>query len=186
MALQFDGVRVVDTNGNSVHGSPSDAAYAGAGDATVITALKGLYAKLGAAVLAAGSAVIGKVGLQVGGADVSASNKVPVLSNEPSAAATTANVSTAASIGDTTLVATVGGQSVKLHRVIMIASGQTTITFKNVGGSNLTGSIDLIMGTPYVLPMNSRAWVTSSVGSGLAVANSAAQRVTIYFDYVQS
>jgi hypothetical protein len=58
-------------------GAPADAAYSGSGSSGLIAGIKGLYARLGAVVLAAGSAVIGKVGLQVGGADVSVSNFVP-------------------------------------------------------------------------------------------------------------
>lgn len=59
-------------------GEAADAAWSGTGPASVIAALKGLYARLGGVILAAGSAVIGRVGLQVSGADLSAANPVPV------------------------------------------------------------------------------------------------------------
>ena len=85
-------------------GAPADAAYAGGATASIIAGLKGIYAKLGAVVLAAGANIIGKVGidqttdgttnkvqsrnathdnfnananLQVEDADVSTSNPVP-------------------------------------------------------------------------------------------------------------
>ena len=46
-------------------GAVGDAAYAGSGNSSVIAALNGLYTRLGSAVLAAGSALIGDVGLQL-------------------------------------------------------------------------------------------------------------------------
>lgn len=59
-------------------GDPADTIYGGSGGASIISALKGLYARLGAVVLATGTAVIGKVGLQVDGSEVANTNPVPV------------------------------------------------------------------------------------------------------------
>lgn len=50
----------VETYENAI-GKQADAAYAGGATATIIAGLKGIYTKLGAVVLAAGSAVIGTV-----------------------------------------------------------------------------------------------------------------------------
>lgn len=50
---------------------------------TVLDRLKAIATGLGAVVLAAGTAVIGKVGLQVGGADVARSNALPVQAPQP-------------------------------------------------------------------------------------------------------
>lgn len=60
-------------------GAPADAAWDGAASrASHTSILKAVFGKLGGVVLAAGSAVIGKVGLQIGGADLGADNPVPV------------------------------------------------------------------------------------------------------------
>ena len=45
-------------------GAPADAAYAGGAAASIIAGLKGIYTKLGAVALAAGTAIIGKVGIE--------------------------------------------------------------------------------------------------------------------------
>lgn len=58
-----NGLPVQDTVVETAVGAPADAAYVGSGASSIIAALKGLYAKLGAVVLSAGSAVIGKVGI---------------------------------------------------------------------------------------------------------------------------
>lgn len=50
---------------------------------TVLDRLKTIATGLGAVVIAAGTAVIGKVGMQVGGSDVSTSNRVPVTDKQP-------------------------------------------------------------------------------------------------------
>lgn len=60
-------------------GTPADVAWSGTGNATNIGALKALWVALTGnlrVVLQAGTAVIGKVGLQVGGADVALANPV--------------------------------------------------------------------------------------------------------------
>lgn len=46
-------------------GAVGDTAYAGSGSSSVVAALKGLYARLGSVVLAAGTALLGDVGLQL-------------------------------------------------------------------------------------------------------------------------
>ena len=48
---------------NTATGAASDAAYSGSGNSSIIAALKGIYTKLGSVVLAAGTAIIGKVGI---------------------------------------------------------------------------------------------------------------------------
>jgi hypothetical protein len=63
--------------------------------------LSGIYDRLSKVVLAAGNAVIGKVGLQVAGADVSAGNPVPTsitgsLANHPAHTVATVGVATGA------------------------------------------------------------------------------------------
>lgn len=60
-------------------GAPADAAATGNGSIIgVLKQLRTLLGGTGSLILAAGTAVIGKVGLQVGGADVGSSNRVPV------------------------------------------------------------------------------------------------------------
>lgn len=81
--LKTDGSSVTQPVSNATEaaalGSPADAAWDGAAaSASVIAATKALWSKLGAAVLAAGSAVIGKVGLQFAGVDLSAANRLPI------------------------------------------------------------------------------------------------------------
>jgi hypothetical protein len=62
----------VDQYGLEVFGSQGDGAWNGTGSGTVIGILKAIWAKLGSIVIAAGSAVIGKVGLDVAGGAITA------------------------------------------------------------------------------------------------------------------
>lgn len=64
---------------NAALGTPNDGVWGGgAAPSGIVGILKAISAKLGALSLAAGSAVIGKVGLQVGGTDLAAGNPMPV------------------------------------------------------------------------------------------------------------
>lgn len=84
---------------NVALGAPADAAWV-SGNGSVIALLKGIFGKLGAVVLAAGTAVIGKVGLQVGGNDLAITNPLPIQRSQATVSHTTvtAVAATAASL----------------------------------------------------------------------------------------
>lgn len=122
----------VPDGANVSQGTTTDAAYAGSGASTIIAILKGLYTKLGSVVLAASTAVIGKVSLQVGGVDVSASNMVPVSVGQPTSI-TTGQVSVTTSA--TLIVASrVGRKSVTI-----VQEGTTIVRLGASGVAISTG-----------------------------------------------
>lgn len=110
-------------------------------------------------VLAAGSAVIGKVNHNAG-----------------AAALTGFKIDTASS-GDLTVVAATSAQSTKLYRLLLIAAGATTITFKD-GAATLTGAITLSAGGSIVLDFDGEPWFTGTVNTAFIINNSAAVQIS--------
>lgn len=164
-------------------GAVADAAYAGAGSSSIISALKGLYAKLGAVVLAAGSAVIGKVGIQVGGADVAITNPVNV-SRKVSGLTAGYGINFATS-GDHTVIPAVAAQTHKVHALVLTAASTVTITFKNGAGA-FTGAFTLAAGVPFVLEYMEDPWFTCGTNTDFVINTSGAVQVTGTLKYVTS
>lgn len=135
-------------------GAPADSAYAGTGSASQISALKGIYAKLGAITLGAGSSVIGKVSLQIGGTDIGSTN--PLFVSDPSAEAGIGSPADAiyAGTGSTSVVSALKGVYAKLGSGIVLGGGSSAIGKVSllVSGSDVTGFTPLPVSVSSALP----------------------------------
>lgn len=126
--------------------------------------------------------------LQLAGADVSASNPVPIsplLGNTVLRAAISASTS-----GDNTLVAAVAGKKTKVLGLVLIASGDVDVRLESgAGGTALTGVISLAAdGNGFVLPMAlpGMHWLETGVNTLLNLELSAAVQVSGLIVYEQS
>jgi hypothetical protein len=149
---------------STASGTPADAAYAGSGNSSIIAALKGIYARLGAVVLAtganvigavtqsgnwvlsAGSAIIGKVGIDP------ANNGVVVNSGNVtvSGSVTTTPVSTASQTTNTITSVSASAASAVL---ITANASRKSLSFMNTGPSpvTITTANPAVFGAGYVL-----------------------------------
>jgi hypothetical protein len=114
----------------------------------------------------------------------SAANPLPVSFGRSAAVLTEVKIDTASS-GDLALVAAVAGQTTKLYRIILVAAGATTITFKD-GATALTGAMTLNAGGAIVLDFDGTPWFTGSANAAFNVNSSAAVQISGRAYYVQS
>jgi hypothetical protein len=88
--------------------------------------------------------------------------------------------------GDITVVAGVSGQTVRVFRILLMASAATNITFKD-GATALTGAIDLAAaGSGMILDFSGEPWFVTSAGNAFVINSSNAVQVSGKIDYIQS
>ena len=112
-----------------------------------------------------------------------------VTRNIPAAPATSdltgASINAAAS-GDNTLVAAVGGQTVRVFKIFLTAASAVNIQFKDGAGTDLTGLITLTAGGSVVLDFDTRPWFLTSAGNAFILELSSAVQVSGRIYYTQS
>lgn len=65
----------------------------------------------------------------------------------------------AASSGDNTIVAAVSGKKIRVLSLFLVSSGTVNVRFENgAGGTALTGQMNLVANTGFVLPHNPHGW----------------------------
>jgi hypothetical protein len=86
---------------------------------------------------------------------------------------------TAASAGDNTLVASVTGKRIRVHALVLVASGGVnTARFESgAGGTALTGLLDLTDNGQLTLPYNPAGWFQTAAAALLNLELSAATAV---------
>jgi hypothetical protein len=82
----------------------------------------------------------------------------------------------AATSGDNTLVAAAGASNkIRVHALYLVAAGTTTVRFESgAGGTALSGQMNLIANTGFVLPFNEAGWFETAANTLLNLELSAA------------
>jgi len=86
--------------------------------------------------------------------------------------------------GDNTLVAGVGGQSVKVYKFFLVASAATVITFKN-GATALHGPLTLAAGGSFVLDFDAEPWFTTSAAAAFVLNQTGTAQISGRLYYLQ-
>ena len=92
----------------------------------------------------------------------------------------------AASSGDNTLVAAVTSKKIRVLALFLVAAGTVTVRFESgAGGTALTGQMNLIANTGFVLPHNPVGWFETAVATLLNLELSAAISVDGSLTYIE-
>ena len=71
-----------------------------------------------------------------------------------------------ATSGDNTLVAAVAGKKISVLQVFLISAGTITVRFESgASGTALTGQMNLVANTGFVLPFSGVSWFETSVNT---------------------
>lgn len=88
------------------------------------------------------------------------------------------------SSGDNTLRAAVAARKIRVHSVWLIAAGSVNVRFESgAGGTALSGQMNLVASTGFVLPHNPAGWFETAVNTLLNLELSAAISVDGGFTY---
>lgn len=87
------------------------------------------------------------------------------------------------SSGDNTIVAAVGGQTVRIHKLFLIASGAVNLKFKDGASTDLTPALPLQAYGAMTLDFDQEPWFITAAGNALIINLSAAVQVSgrVYF-----
>lgn len=92
----------------------------------------------------------------------------------------------AATSGDNTLVAAVTGKKVRVVAAFLVAAGAVNVRFESgAGGTALTGQMNLIANTGFVLPYNPAGWFETGSNTLLNLELSAAISVDGALVYIE-
>lgn len=88
--------------------------------------------------------------------------------------------------GDNTLVAAVGGKKIRVLALFLVAAGSVNVRLESgASGTALTGQMNLVVNTGFVLPFNPVGWCETAVGALLNLELSAAVSVDGTLVYVE-
>ena len=80
--------------------------------------------------------------------------------------------------GDNELVSAVIGQRIRVHKLFLVVSADTNLTFKD-GGSALTGAIGMKANGSVTLDIDTRyPWFTTTAGSAFVLSQSGTAQVS--------
>lgn len=88
--------------------------------------------------------------------------------------------------GDNTIVAGVSLQTIRMHKLFLVASAATIITFKDGSGTALTGPITLSTGGAMVFDLDGEPWFLTSAGNGLVINQTGTAQLSGRVYYKQS
>lgn len=89
-----------------------------------------------------------------------------------------------ASSGDNTLVAAVTGSKIRVHNLVLVASGTTTVIFQSgAGGTGLTGDMALVANTGFAPGFDPTGHFETAVSTLLNLRLSAAVSVDGWLTY---
>lgn len=126
--------------------------------------------------------------------DTSATNPLPVQtvaeSSEMRAGGSAVTpkfaVIDAATSGDNTLVAAVASKKIRVLALFAVATGAVNVRFESgAGGTALTGQMNLVANTGFVLPFNPAGWFETAVNTLLNMELSAAVSVDGSLVYIE-
>jgi len=105
-----------------------------------------------------------------------------IASYEPTAL--NAVIIDAASSGDNTLLAAVTGKKIRVHSLYLIAAGTVIVRFESgASGTALSGQMNLVASTGFVLPHSPTGWFETATNTLLNLELSAAISVDGGFTY---
>lgn len=126
--------------------------------------------------------------------DVSAAAPLPAASFAESNQMTVAGVPAtvkfvaidAATRGDNTLLAAVTSKKIRVVSLFLVAAGTVNVRFESgAGGTALTGQMNLVANTGFVLPYNPGGWFETASNTLLNLALSAAVSVDGSLSYIE-
>jgi len=87
---------------------------------------------------------------------------------------------------DTTIVAAVGGKKIRVLSAFMISAGSVNARFESgTGGTALTGQMNLVANSGFVLPFNPIGWFETAVAALLNLELSGAVSVDGALTYIE-
>lgn len=112
---------------------------------------------------------------------------LPVTPSLPTTALSSRTAINAASSGDNTLIAAVTGQTIRVHKLFLIASGAVNIKFKDgAGGTDFHPAIPLYAGGGMTLDFDGDPWFLTTAGNAFVLNLSAAVQISGRIYYSQS
>lgn len=93
---------------------------------------------------------------------------------------------TVSAAGDNTIIAGIGGQTIRVHRLVMWAAIANAVAIKDGAATNISGTWNMIPGTPAILAFSGRPYFKTSVANALIFNLGAATVVSGFVQYVQS
>lgn len=92
----------------------------------------------------------------------------------------------AAGSGDNTLLAAVTSKKIRVLSAFLVAAGTVNVRFESgAGGTALTGQMNLVANTGFVLPYNPGGWFETASNTLLNLELSAAISVDGSFSYIE-
>lgn len=103
---------------------------------------------------------------------------------------TTAGLSRAAisisSSGDNTIIAGVGGQTIRIFRIFFVVSGAVSVTIKDGAGTSLTGAMAFLANGGLVLDFTNEPWFVTSTANAFIINLGTAVQTSGAVYYTQS
>lgn len=107
-----------------------------------------------------------------------------IYATPTTAALTSAEIDFVAT-GANTLVAGVGGQTIRVFKLFLVVSAATNLTFRN-GATDLTGAMSMAANGTIVLDFDGEPWFVTSAGSAFVLNQSGTAQVSGAIRYRQS
>jgi hypothetical protein len=117
--------------------------------------------------------------------DNSAVNQ-PVVPAAPTAMKTTPVAVNFSSSGDQTVVSAVGGQTIRVMRMLLVVAGATNITFKDSTPTSFSGAIPMLANGSITLDDSGEPWFVTASGKGFVINSSVGVSVQGTIWYTQS
>lgn len=112
--------------------------------------------------------------------------RIATVPGIPSKSQTTLDNNNVSASGDNVLVAGISAKTIRVMRLLLIASAPVTINFKDGAGTTLMGPITLGSGGSIVLDDTGEPWFVTSAANDFILNLSAAVQVTCTLWFTQS
>lgn len=106
--------------------------------------------------------------------------------NTPTIANLTSAVVSVAASGDNTLVAGIGGQTIRIWKLLLVFNAAVNIIFKDGAATNLTGVMNMLANGSFVLDFDAEPWFLTAAANAFILNLSAAVQVSGRIYYTQS
>jgi hypothetical protein len=90
-----------------------------------------------------------------------------------------------ASGGDNVIIAGVAGQVIRIFKIFFITAAAVNVTFKDGAGNLLTGAMPFVANMGMVLDFDTKAWVTTTLGSSFIINLSSGVQISGALQYDQ-
>ena len=98
---------------------------------------------------------------------------------------TAAAISSAAG-GDIAVIAGVAGQTIRVHRLLLVVNAATSITFKDSTPTSFSGAMPIAANGGIALDFNGDPWYTAAAGKDFVITSSAVTQISGSIWYAQS